>query len=322
MIVAKTINNELLQGWLALTATFLFVALVPFIGSLVVVLTPLPVFYHTSNLGRVRGFSVLAASFAVAYGLLIILKQPVNLPTLIMIALTGALLTEILKRGYSFEKTVLTASLFLFFCGTGFILYSSLGAGIAPWELIERYVASVVKGNLELYSQLNISREQIDAIRENTDQIVRFFAGVFPALAISGSIVTVWVNLLAGRMFFRIRRLSFPDFGDLSLWKAPEWTVWFFIAAGAMLFVPVEGVVILGMNMLIVVSLVYMFQGLAIASFFFRKKQTPRMFRFFFYGLIVIQQYMLVIVIALGLFDLWIDFRKRIKEVNSTDMEQ
>jgi uncharacterized protein YybS (DUF2232 family) len=89
-----------------------------------------------------------------------------------------------------------------------------------------------------------------------------------------------------------------------------------------MLFVPVEEIVILGMNLLIVVCMIYLFQGLAIASFYFARKQTPRMFRFFFYGLIMIQQYMLVIVVALGLFDLWVDFRKRIRDVNSEDVNQ
>jgi uncharacterized protein YybS (DUF2232 family) len=320
--LARTLDNELLQGWMILTVTFLFVALVPFIGPLVVVLTPLPVLYYASHLGRLRGFSVLAASFLTSYGILSLLKQPVHLPTLLMIAITGLLLSEVLKRNYSFEKTILTASLFLFFCGAAFIILRSWQADIAPWKLIERYAAALIKENIELYSQLNISQEQIKVIRENTGQITRFFAGVFPALGISGSVLMVWANLLAGQMLLRVRKFSFPEFGDLTLWKAPEWLVWTFIAAGGMLFFPGESIVILGMNLLIILCMIYMFQGLAITAFFFRKKQIPRLFRFFFYGLILIQQYMLLIVVALGLFDLWVDFRKRIKDVNHTDGNQ
>jgi len=305
-----------------ITVTFLFVALVPFIGPLVVVLTPLPVLYYASHLGRLRGFSVLAASFLTSYGILYLLKQPVHLPTLLMIAITGLLLSEVIKRNYSFEKTILTASLFLFFCGTAFIGLRSWQADIAPWKLIESYVAVLIKENIELYSQLNISQEQIKVIRENTGQITRFFAGVFPALGLSGSVLTVWANLLAGQMLLQVRKFSFPEFGDLTLWKAPEWLVWIFIAAGGMLFFPGEGIVILGMNLLIILCMIYMFQGLAITAFFFRKKQIPRLFRFFFYGLLLIQQYMLLIVVALGLFDLWVDFRKRIKDANHTDDNQ
>jgi len=305
-----------------LTVTFLFVALVPFIGPLVVVLTPLPVLYYATHLGRLRGLSVLAAAFLTSYGILALLKQPVHLPTLLMIAITGILLSEVLKRHYSFEKTIATTSLFLFFCGAAFVLLRSWQADIAPWKLIESYMAEVIKENMELYRQLNISKEQIEVIRENTGQITRFFAGVFPALGISGSVLTVWANLLAGKMLMRVRKFSFPDFGDLTLWKAPERLIWIFIAAGGMLFFPWEGIVILGMNLLIIVCMLYLFQGLAIAAFFFRKKQIPRLFRFFFYGLLLIQQYMLVIVVTLGLFDLWVDFRKRIKDVNRADENQ
>ncbi len=322
MILARTIENELLRGWAALTITFLFIALVPFIGPLVVIMTPLPVIYYASRLGRLRGLSVLTASLLTASAILALLGQHVSLSMLLMIAVTGVMLSEIIKRNYSFDKSVLASSLFLFFCGSCFVAYSAWLARTGPWELIERYVAAVIKENIALYSQLNISDEQIRVVRENTVQITRFFAGVFPSIGISGSVLTVWANLLAGKALFQINRVPFPDFGDLTLWKAPERVVWFFIAACGMLFIPVEEIVILGMNMLIVVCMVYLFQGLAIASFFFRKKQTPRMFRFFFYGLILIQQYMLVIVVALGLFDLWVDFRKRIKDVSREDVNQ
>jgi uncharacterized protein YybS (DUF2232 family) len=316
-MLEKTLDNRMLRGWLILTLTFLFAALAPFIGPLVVVLTPLPVLYYTSLLNRFRGFSVLAASFVTAYGVLSLLKQQINLPTLFMVAFIGLILSEIIKRNLSFDKTILAAALLLLLCGLGFILYNSYRANIAPWRLIENYVATVVKENLEIYKKLNIPQEQIQMIREKTPQITRFFAGIFPALGISGSVLTVWANLLAGQMFFRLKGIPFPDFGDLTTWKAPDRLVWILIAAGGMLFIPVEGVTILGMNLLIITCMIYMFQGLAITAFFFRKKQISRMFRFFFYGLIMIQQYMLIFVIALGLFDLWVDFRRRIKDVKS-----
>ena len=318
-MLEKTLDNGMLRGWLILTFTFLFAALAPFIGPLVVILTPLPVLYYTSLLSRFRGFWVLAASFVTAYGVLSLLKQQINLPMLFMIAFIGLILSEVIKRKLSFEKMILAAALLLFLCGMGFILYNSYRANIAPWRLIENYVAVVVRENLELYKKLNIPQEQIQMVRDRTPQITRFFAGIFPALGISGSVVTVWANLLAGQIFFRLRGVPFPDFGDLTTWKAPERLVWVLIAAGGMLVIPVEGIIILGMNLLIITCTIYMFQGLAIAAFFFRKKQVSRMFRFFFYGLIIIQQYMLIFVIALGLFDLWVDFRKRIKDVKSAD---
>ena len=106
--------------------------------------------------------------------------------------------------------------------------------------------------------------------------------------------------------------VGFPEFGDLTLWKAPEKLVWLLITSGLMMLAPVEILETVGINLLILCCLVYLFQGLAIAGFFFRCKKVPVFFRWLFYMLIVVQQYMVILVIAFGLFDIWIDFRKRI----------
>ena len=39
-----------------------------------------------------------------------------------------------------------------------------------------------------------------------------------------------------------------------------------------------------GMNLLIVCGLIYLFQGLAIAAFFFRQKRVPLVLRWLFYA--------------------------------------
>ncbi|MCX5821871.1 MAG: YybS family protein [Deltaproteobacteria bacterium] len=311
-------HSDMIRGGAILTLTFLFVALIPFIGPVVVILTPLPILYYCSRLGRRNGLVLLTLSLLATCGILGLLGQGTNLPVLSMIGFAGVLLSEVLKRHLSFEKTFLLASLALFCCGAGFVLYHAFRTGIAPWRMLELYVAGIVRENIKLYAQLNISEEQVRLIRESAPQITYLFTGIFPALALSGAVFTVWVNLLAGRLLFRRTGLPFPDFGDLAAWKAPERLVWILIAAGGMVIVPLEGAAIVGMNLLILCGLIYLFQGLAIAAFFFRQKQVPAMFRWLFYALLLVQQYMLIIVIAFGLFDMWVDFRKRIGGIKNS----
>jgi len=279
------------------------------------ILTPLPVLYYGACLGRLRGLTVLVFSLLAAYVILDLAGHRANLSVLFMIGFTGVLLSEVLKRNFSVAKTVLLASSALFCCGAGFVLYHAFRSGIAPWRMVETYIAGMIEENIKLYAQMNISEEQVRMIRENAPQLTRFLTGIFPALGLSGTVLTVWVNLLAGRRLFQRSGVAFPDFGDLAAWKAPERLVWIVIIAGGMLFVPLEGMTVVGMNLLIVTGLIYLFQGFAIAAFFFRQKQVPRMFRLLFYGLILVQQYMLIVLIAFGLFDLWVDFRKRIKGI-------
>jgi uncharacterized protein YybS (DUF2232 family) len=306
----------MIPGITVLTLTLLIVALIPFAGPVVIIMTPLPIIYFFSRLGRVRGLATLAIAVAIVSGLLSLLGQRANVTVLLMIGFTGAMLSEVLRRRYSVDKTFTIASLTLFFCGVGFVLYSAFLSGVAPWRIVELYIGGVIAENLTLYEQLNISADQIALIRENAPQIAEFFTVVFPALVLSGTVLTVWLNVLAARSLLRRHAEVFPDFGDLSLWKAPERLVWLLIAAGGMMLLPIDVVDNVGLNILIVCCLLYLLQGLAIVGFFFKCKRVPPLLRWIFYVLIAVQQYMVILVITFGLFDIWIDFRKRIAGVN------
>ena len=302
----------MIRGIAILTLTLLVVALIPFVGPIAIIMTPLPILYYCFRLGSMQGTSSPGRRFSGCFRHPQSVGAPANISVLIMIGFTGVMLSETLKRRYSVEKTFALASLTLFFCGVGFVLYYALQAGVAPWRMVEMYIEGIIKENLKLYAQMNISEDQINMIRENTMEITRFFTDIFPALTLSGAILTVWLNVLAGRSLLRRHTGEFPDFGDLALWKAPEKLVWLLIVSGSMTLAPIDILDTVGINILIVCCLIYLFQGLAIAGFFFRHKQVPVIFRWLFYMLIVVQQYMVILVIAVGLFDIWIDFRKRI----------
>ena len=310
----------MIRGIAVFSLTLLFVTLVPFVGPIVITMTPLPILYQYTRLGRKTGLSALTVSLAAVYGILALAGQPVNLFVLVMICLTGVLLAEILRARFSLEKTFAFASGALFFSGIGFVLFQAFRLDTAPWRIVETFVAGVIRENLRLYEELNISAEQVGLIRENVAPLTEYFTGIFPALALSGAVITVWLNILAAQSLFRKNALPFPDFGDFGQWKAPERLVWLLIAAGGMMLAPWQIVETVGTNFLIVCCLLYLFQGLSIAAFFFRRKQVPVVIRWLFYLLLAVQQYMLVIVIAFGLFDVWVDFRKRIagiKDLNA-----
>jgi uncharacterized protein YybS (DUF2232 family) len=305
-------QSGMIRGIAILSLTILIVALIPFVGPVVIIMTPVPIIYFFSRLGRVQGLTALAVAFIIVSGLLSLLGHGANIAVLSMIGFTGVMLSEVLNRHYSITKTFTIASLAVFFCGAGFVLHSAFLSGAAPWRIVEFYIAGIIAENLRLYEQLNISADQIALIRENTPQIAGFFTVIFPALALSGAVLTIWLNVLAARSLLRRHVEEFPDFGDLSLWKAPERLVWLLIAAGGMMLVPIDVIDSVGLNILIVCCLIYLLQGLAIVGFFFRHKRVPLLLRWLFYMLIAVQQYMVILVIAFGLFDIWIDFRKRI----------
>ena len=88
--------------------------------------------------------------------------------------------------------------------------------------------------------------------------------------------------------------------------------VGFFIAAG---FHPSElrCDTDFGFNLMIVVSQVYFFQGLAIVTAFLTGYNWSKVVRWVVYILIFSQIYIMIAVTALGLFDTWFNFRNRIR---------
>ena len=77
-----------------------------------------------------------------------------------------------------------------------------------------------------------------------------------------------------------------------------------------MLLIPYRPLKLLGFNGLLILLTIYFFQGIAIVSYYFEKKRFPRALRVFLYSLIALQQMILLIVIGLGFFDMWLNFRK------------
>jgi uncharacterized protein YybS (DUF2232 family) len=71
---------------------------------------------------------------------------------------------------------------------------------------------------------------------------------------------------------------------------------------------------VIALNLLLVIGAYYFAQGLAVIGFFFHKNKVPRFLRGLTYVLIVFQQIFTLLVVGLGLFDLWGDFRRLSKD--------
>jgi uncharacterized protein YybS (DUF2232 family) len=63
----------------------------------------------------------------------------------------------------------------------------------------------------------------------------------------------------------------------------------------------------MGLNGLLVMLLIYFFQGIAIVSFYFEKMRLPLLARWVLYFFTL---QVLPLVIGLGVFDMWLNVRK------------
>ena len=99
----------------------------------------------------------------------------------------------------------------------------------------------------------------------------------------------------------------------------PDRYVWLAIVSAASGMLPLGNFRLLALNILIILMFFYFLQGLAIVSFFFRKKRVPSFVRIIGYFLIFVQQYLLLLVVGVGLIDVWADFRKLEKSLQHAE---
>lgn len=305
---SRNISKDIIIGIVVTSFIFLMSVVIPIIGFFSALLIPLPTLFYRSKLGRKSGavIPVIATIIMVAF----LGGISVDILFFFELLLLGFVLSELLELELSIEKTVLYACGAVVVTGAVCLLFYSNIADKGIYALVNEYVDKNLKLTLSLYSNMGIKQENIQMISNSLENIKYVLVRIIPALVVSSAVFISWTNLLLAKPIFKKQDLFYPDFGSLKLWKAPESLVWGVICFGLLLLFPYKPIKVLGLNGLLILITFYFFQGIAIVSFYFEKKNFPRMLRFFLYMLMAVQQIVLLVVIGIGFFDMWLNFRK------------
>ncbi|WP_320040378.1 DUF2232 domain-containing protein [uncultured Desulfobacter sp.] len=273
----------------------------PLLGVFVLLFLPLPVLFYRLKLGRNSGALIAATSFFI----LVIMAKGVAFDTLYfgLLLATGMVLGECLERHMSIQKTMgLTALI-----GAGTVFAAYMVYTISQGRTLSALMTDYMNQSLSIAKQLS---PELGMDQDMTQKLISSMMIVMPAMFMISFVTTLWLNILIIRKLLRHKGITIKSIEHLNLYKAPDTLVWAFIGCATTLMIPSSPVKIFGINCLIVLMLVYFFQGIAVISFFFQQKNTPVALKGFCYFLIAVQVYVLILVIGLGFFDNWFDFRK------------
>jgi len=287
-------------------ATLFLGVLGPFVGLVVI---PLPILFYRFKLGRSLGLLILAAVVLIVISV-VGWSSIGAVAFLFELGLVGLILPEVFEMNLSVEKTVGITTGAVLAAGAVMLALYSLLSTATPWAVVSDYLEKSVEMAIAMYREIDASEEKIEILVRSLEGILYLMLRIIPAIVVVITLFVVWSNLLLARSLLRSKELFCPDFGKLNQWKAPEHLIWVAIASGGLLLFAHPGIMMLGINGLIVIMMIYFFQGIAIVSFYFEKKQFPKVLRALLYGLIAMQQLLLLVVIAVGFFDVWIDFRR------------
>ena len=302
------IPKDLLTGVLITCLIFSISVFMPIFGFFCSVFIPLPILFYRSKLGRKTGGIVPAATILIMA--IILGKISIDLLFFIELMLLGFVLAELFELNFSIEKTVIYACGFVFAAGVVGVVFFSMVSQKGVIALASDYVAKNLQLTLLLYKNMGVSEENIQLIANSLSQIQYVLLRIIPGLIFASTLFVAWTSILMAKPMLQTKGLLYPEFVPLNTWKPPEYLVWGVIGSGGMLLVPSSTTKLIGLNGLIGLMTIYFFAGVAIVSYYFEKKRLPRLLRFFLYSLIALQQFILLLVVGLGFFDMWLDFRK------------
>ncbi len=192
-----------------------------------------------------------------------------------------------------------------------------IGAHAFGFHLLDGISESMnflLKKMVDLQESSGMSSEDVAYLREFAPALVARMIAILPSLWINFSMLALSLNILFLRRWTPAAH-PFPEWAEFSLWRLGESWIWLPIGAGAAFFLnhyfvqsDLLGLVLI--NALIVLGGLYFLQGLAVVSFFFRRRLTSWMRLLAYLVILLFIQFAGVVVIAVGLFDFWFDFRK------------
>lgn len=303
---------DLLVGSVATLALFLAYVMFPLVGMLPGFLVPFPAIFYTLKRGRFAGVAIVTVATVV---LALLADSAVFLLYLLQCGVISLALPVFLAKGWRGARSLactvaINLGLILLLAG----LYGAFQGGNLHAQML-KVIHTSISQTASLYEKAGIKGEELKEFRQGMEQAGTLIGRIYPSLVVVSLAVIAGLNLLLLRK--ASARLPEPlPVGEFILFKNPEQLVWVLIAAGFAMLVPNPLVTTAALNVLVVTISLYFIQGMAVIAHLFTRIAVPRFARVLFYLVLTLQPYLAVAIAALGIFDIWGDFRSPKKKEN------
>lgn len=295
----RSVRPTVEGAFLAALTVLLYLASVyiPVLGIFVSFLCPLPVMFLVIRWDVQRG--ILAA--CVASILVLILAGPMQaLTCLVGFTLLGVVMGVTIRKEYNlFEVIALN---------TGVSLLS---------KLVLLGIALLVIGQNPLTESFALLEETIKktpwitANLPNSQELVGYLRLIIPAVLVVASLFDTTCNFLLGRWVGKKIGLSFPDIPPFSAFTLPKSVFWVFVLGWILiLFGGSSALGRIGMNVQMVTQFLFLLQGLSLVYYFLGKYIHSKPVRVGILLFLLFQPFFSFLLSWLGVFDVFLDFRK------------
>lgn len=291
----------------ALTAGFVGAQVNPLAYMVVGVLTPLPVLVVGWRSGELAALALSLAALVLIFCLQPTLETFWQNLGFLNLLLMGVVLAGLQSRGVRAPQAIILTVLALSVLAIIIFLGQAYSLGQAPKELLAQKTGEVMAavGKI-LGDEGGASGSMFPGVAAG--ELRALLERLLPGLMVANLGLVAWLNVVLSRQISSLLGWGAPE-APMYYWEAPEWLIFGLLGAGFLLLVPVSGVRFVGLNLLLVLAVLYFAQGLAVVATWFHRLGIPQPLRVVGYPLMFLNPVFFVIII-LGLMDLWLDFRR------------
>lgn len=287
----------------------------PFVASAILfwsgfltVLSPLPLLFAYFLMGPLWALAAAFSNTALIFGL----AGEVSFLFYAVLALAPAAIIPILVS----RRTRLTGLLFgtvIFMTFVAFGIWSIHSAihGLSPFLDIKTEIGRLVDYLVKVVPEANLKQWFQDL---TPDEIKQKLFTEFPSGILIFALIVAWANIV---LLFQmnpglIRERIGLDSGFVRHWKTPEQWVWPTLLFGAGIVFGHGAMHAVALNGFKFMMAIYALQGLSILSFIFDLWNIRGIFRSC--GYLIALFLMMPLILSLGFFDLWFDFRSKLRQ--------
>ena len=290
---------------------------IPPLGALVGILSPFPLVFIFLQ----RGKQLALVLMALIFGVLWFLVGP-NQALLFMAeyAVMAFVLGEMIRARFPGGWCIGASSLIS--GGVSILLLVALlgDQDTTVNKFFENQIRAHFTQSFETFGSIAENKAEIEEIKAVFEKMVGGFASSYPAFVFIGSLISAMANYGLLRLVWgRIYGPGLFSERTFAQWICPENLVWGFIAACLALFLGQGLIEDVGLNLFIVMMVIYFAQGMSIAIHFLKARKVPIFLWLIFFILIFAQPMLIGLIAGIGVFDIWVDFRKIRKSLPSEE---
>lgn len=234
---------------------------------------------------------------------------------LVQCGLTALLMPELLLRGFNAARSIVwTTAANALLLGLA-VLFFSLAGSQNIHQMVATEIQKSVAQAVAIYEKSGVKGDELAVLKQTMSTAADMVIRMYPAL------ITITLVAMAGCNLALLRRLDVVKSRDLNIgefrdYKNPDLLVWGLIAAGFSLLANDRIITTPALNVLAILVVLYFLQGLAVISTIIARQSIAGVLRTGLYIMLILQPYLAALVAAIGIFDLWGDFRTPRKQEN------